>query len=261
MFGFIGPNGAGKTTTLDLIMSMGREDAGTIHVLGLDHRKDEVAMKRQVGYVSPYTDFSSWGKLHRIVRFFRGFYPDWDDAYCEHLLNALELGADKRIRTLSFGEKTRLALVLALAHRPAVLLLDEPFLGLDAVSKRLIFSELLGAAQDQDRTVIISAHGLDDIERLTDHIGIIHRGRMLLEGPTPEVVEQHRMIEVAPRNGMHVVGIDGIRLRERSDDRLRLLVNLKQCPLEKLRAEAEVLSDVPVTLEDLFVALVTEPGQ
>src|SRR5678816_2932421 len=80
IYGFVGPNGAGKSTTIDLIFGMGSKDAGSIRVLGLDHLRDEVAMKRQVGYVSPDLDFRQWRNVGRAVRFVRGFYPTWDQA-------------------------------------------------------------------------------------------------------------------------------------------------------------------------------------
>ncbi|MBN2309642.1 MAG: ABC transporter ATP-binding protein, partial [Candidatus Hydrogenedentes bacterium] len=126
IYGFIGPNGAGKTTTIDLIMGMGREQAGTIEVFGLDHRGDEVAVKKQVGYVSPDLIFVAWLTVKRLIKFYRGFYEDWDDAYCADLMSRLGIGWDDKIATLSYGARTKLGLVLALSHKPALLLLDEP---------------------------------------------------------------------------------------------------------------------------------------
>ena len=141
VYGLIGPNGAGKTTTLDLILGLGWEDAGSIKVLGLDHRRDEVAMKQQIGYASPEVLFTAWGRVHKLLRFVRGFYPSWDDDYCQQLLAALHLEMDERIAALSFGSRIKLGLVLALAWHPKILVLDEPTAGLDAVSKQQIFSE------------------------------------------------------------------------------------------------------------------------
>src|SRR5689334_12594859 len=92
VYGLIGPNGAGKTTTLDLILGLGCEDSGSIKVLGLDHRRDEVAMKQQVGYASPDVLFQAWGKVGKLLQFVRGFYPSWDDAYCQQLLRTLNVG-------------------------------------------------------------------------------------------------------------------------------------------------------------------------
>ncbi len=143
IYGLIGPNGAGKTTAIDVIFGMGRNDAGQIRVLGLDHRTDEVALKQRAGYVSPDLNFQAWSKVGRAVRFVRGFYPGWDDAYCHELMKAFHLSDRDRIATLSFGARTKLSLLLALARRPEILILDEPTTGLDVISKQQVFTELL----------------------------------------------------------------------------------------------------------------------
>src|SRR5690349_3610115 len=103
IYGLIGPNGAGKTTALDLIFGLGRNDAGTIRVLGLDHQADDVALKRRTAYVSPDLNFQVWGKVGKAIRFVRGFYPDWDNEYCAALMKAFHLGAADSVATLSFG--------------------------------------------------------------------------------------------------------------------------------------------------------------
>lgn len=117
IYGFVGPNGAGKTTTIDLIFGMGRKDAGAIRVAGFDHLKDEVEVKRRVGYVGPDLDYRQWGRVGRVLQFVKGFYPGWDEAYCNHLLDIFRLHRRDRILTLSFGARIKLALVLALSRR------------------------------------------------------------------------------------------------------------------------------------------------
>src|SRR5687768_16922118 len=114
IYGFVGPNGAGKTTTLDLIFGLGLKDAGSISVLGLDHQRDERAMKLRAAYMSPDLNYSPWSRVSKVISFVKGFYPTWDDEYCASLLSNLQVGQDERINTLSFGAKTKLALVLAL---------------------------------------------------------------------------------------------------------------------------------------------------
>lgn len=257
IYGFIGPNAAGKTTTIDLLLGMGREDAGAIRVFGLDHRKDEVEVKRRLGYVSPDLNFAPWGKVARLVHFLSGFYPGWDDARCRVLLDKLEIGLDDKIATMSFGTKIKLSLAMALAHSPDLLVLDEPTLGLDAVSKRAIFAELLAAVKDETRTVFIASHGLADLERFADHIGILKNGRLLLEGPTDTMVDRFRLIDFTGGNGSLPDGIPGLHMQERSTDRGRALVDLQTDAREQLKARgATELSVSPVSLEDLFVALV-----
>jgi ABC-2 type transport system ATP-binding protein len=259
IYGLIGPNGAGKTTTIDLIMGMGAKDAGSIEVFGLDHAKDEIAVKKQIGYVSPDLMFNAWGKVSRLVGFIRSFYPDWDDAYCTDLLRRLKIGWTDKISTLSFGARTKLSLVLALSHRPALLLLDEPLAGLDAVSKQEVFTELLDAVQDEDRTVLISSHDLHDLERFTDHLGMIHNGKLLLEGPTSELVERFRMVDCTCAAGSTPPYLPGVRVQRREGTRWRLLVDTSNDALRSLETNGVTdLVIAPVTLEELFVGLVRE---
>lgn len=259
IYGLIGPNAAGKTTAIDLIMNMGRESAGDIRIFGLDHREREVEVKRRVGYVSPDLSFNAWKKVKRLIHFVRQFYPDWDQAYCESLLEKLNIGWTDKIGTMSFGSRVKLGLVIALAHRPDLLLLDEPTIGVDALSKQQIFSELLAAVQDSERTVLISSHGLTDIERFTDHVGMIKNGRMLLEGPTGEIVERFRMVDFVHANGLEPPQQGGLYVQERTGDRWRVLVDTHGDGQDWLRSRGVTeVSDSPVTLEELFVALAKE---
>ncbi len=219
IYGLIGPNGAGKTTTIDLIFGMGQNDGGEIRVLGLDHRANEVELKRRAAYVSPDLNFQVWGRVGRAIRFVRGFYPDWDDTYCAGLMQAFHLSDSDKIATLSFGAKTKLSLLLALARRPQVLILDEPTTGLDAVSKQQVFAELLKAVEDGERTVLISSHGLTDIERFADHVGMIKNGKLLLEGSMDEVVDRFRLAEFFTDNGTEFQNRDGLIILKHNENR------------------------------------------
>jgi ABC-2 type transport system ATP-binding protein len=256
IYGFVGPNGSGKTTTIDLIFGMGAKDAGTITVLGLDHAREEVAMKRQVAYVSPDLQFQPWGRVHKVIAFVRGFYPTWDQDYCNRLLSSLSVDPNDRIMTLSFGTRIKLALVLALSWRPKVLILDEPTVGLDAISKQEVFAELLAAVRDGDRTVLISSHGLADVERFADHIGMIRAGRLLFEGATSDVIARFRIVDFMVQDGDRLSGRPGVFVQQRDGSRWRALIDLERTPLESLQGlGATPIADAPVTLEELFVAV------
>ncbi len=261
IYGLIGPNGAGKTTAIDLIFGMGRNDAGQIRVLGFDHHTDEVSLKRHAAYVSPDLNFQVWGKVGKVIRFVRGFYPDWDDAYCADLMRAFGMNDSDKISTLSFGAKTKLSLLVALARRPQVLILDEPTTGLDAVSKQQVFSELLKAVESGDRTVLISSHGLSDIERFADHIGMIKNGKLLLEGRTDEVVDRYRLVEFFT-NGTPIHNREGLTILKRSDNRWHALLDQKSDAHDWLQTHgAQNLTLTRLTLEDLFVALAKEEAE
>jgi ABC-2 type transport system ATP-binding protein len=256
IYGLIGPNGAGKTTIMDLIFRMGATSAGTITVLGLDHVRDEVAVKQQVGYVGPELNFQPWGTVGKAIEFIRGFYPTWDDAECERLLKMFGLGWKDKIATLSFGGKIKLALALALAWKPKVLVLDEPTVGLDAIVKQQVFAELMAAVRDEDRTVFISSHGLAELERFADHVGMIKNGKMLLEGATADVVERYRMMDFLTGPEVEFAGRSGCVVQSRDQNRWRVLVDLRTASLERiLSGGARQVAESPVTLEELFVAL------
>jgi ABC-2 type transport system ATP-binding protein len=262
IYGLIGPNGAGKTTAIDLIFGMGKTDGGEIRVLGLDHQRAEVQIKQRAAYVSPELNFMVWGKVGKAIRFVRGFYPNWDDAYCSALMKEFGLSDTDKIATLSFGAKTKLSLLLALARRPEVLILDEPTTGLDAVSKQQVFGELLKAVEDGERSVLISSHGLTDIERFADHVGMIKNGKLLLEGRTDEIVDRFRLAEFFTVNGTKIENRHGLTVLRRNENRWHALLD-QQSDAEKFLQSrgTQNLSLTKLTLEDLFVALAKEESK
>lgn len=264
IYGLVGPNGAGKTTTMDLIFGMGGNDGGTIQVLGFDHRTEGVKLKQHTAYTSPELNFQVWGKVGNAIRFVRGFYPGWDDAYCTALMKAFHLGAGDRIATLSSGGKTKLGLLLALARRPDVLILDEPLSGLDAISKQQLFSELLKAVEDGRRTILISSHNLSDLERFADHIGLLKEGKLLLEGCTDQVVERYRLAEFFTENGATLGSPlpEGLIILKWNENRWQALLDLRSGAQEWLQGQSvHDLSLTRLTLEDLFVALFKEEDE
>ena len=253
IYGLVGPNGAGKTTTLDLIFGLGLPESGEIRVLGYDHRDHEVDMKLAAAYVSPHTSYGSCKFVRRAIQFIRAFYPDWDQDYCDHLLKWFNIDPDEKTATLSLGAATKLGLVLALARRPRVLIMDEPTIGLDALSRKALFAELLALMGDEDHTVLISSHNLVDLERFTDHIGVILEGKLLAEGRTDQLLETHRQVSFtlsgAPPPGARLVERDGDRQRVLADSADEYRQALDDCG-------ATGISVQPVTLEELFVGLV-----
>ena len=256
IYGFVGPNGAGKTTTLDLIFGLGAKDAGSISVLGLDHQRDERAMKQRAAYVNPDLNYSPWSRVGKAISFVKGFYPTWDDAYCASMLANFQLAPDERIQSLSFGARTKLSLVLALSWHPAFLILDEPTTGLDAISKQQLFAELLSAVQREDRAILISSHAITDLERFADHVGLIKNGRMIVEGATDEVVDRYRLVDIPSEQAAGVEREPGVLVQQRDQHRWRVLLDQRLTPIDQLKAGGRsLLADSALSLEELVVAL------
>jgi len=256
IYGFVGPNGSGKTTTIDLIFGMGAKDAGSISVLGFDHVTAEVDMKKRVGYVSPELNFQPWGRVRNVIHFVRGFYPTWDSSYCDELQRAFHITPDERIMALSFGARTKLSLILALSWRPAVLILDEPTTGLDAISKQQMFSELLAAVRDGDRTVFISSHAITDLERFADHVGMIKQGRLIFEGEITEVLDRYRFVDFTIERPIELADHPGVLVQAKASNRWRVLLDRSRATIDWLKSRgATDITDAPLTLEELFVAL------
>lgn len=261
IYGFVGPNGAGKTVTIDLLFGMGRPDAGTIHINGLDRAQNEVAIKKRAAYVGPELDYGAWGQVGKALRFVRGFYPDtWDDEYCVKLLDLFGLRTQNRIASLSFGSRTKLSIVMALARRPEILVLDEPTTGLDAIAKRELFTQLLDLVRDTDRTILISSHSLSDVERFADRLGIINNGLMLHEGPTHEIVDRYCLVDFSLPAATALPPLEGMTLIRREGGRYRVLADRQSSAIPELNSRGiSNLTESPVTLEDLFVSLL-KPG-
>jgi ABC-2 type transport system ATP-binding protein len=213
-------------------------------------------MKRQVGYVSPELDFRPWGRIGRAIDFVRGFYPSWDEAYCDHLLASLGLNRADKVGTLSFGAKIKLAIVLALSWRPRLLVLDEPTVGLDAIARQQVFAELLAAVHDENRAVFISSHAIADLERIADHVGMIKNGRLVFEGATDEVVDRYRLVDLVADAITDLNHQPGVVVQQHEQDRWRVIIDRSVTSVERLTGRgARAVADTPMSLEELFVAL------
>lgn len=184
----VGVNGAGKSTLFKLLMNLERPDAGTAEVFGSDTGRAGPEVRAQVGYVPDrhHAPYRTW-TCARLLRHAAAFYPAWDQAYAEHLTRALGVPAEQKIGGLSKGETRRLQLVLALAHRPSLLLLDEPTDGLDPVVRRRALALLAEHLADAPATVLISTHHIHELDSLADHIGVLRDRRLVAQMPREEL--------------------------------------------------------------------------
>ena len=194
VFGLIGGNGAGKTTLIKHILGMLKAQQGTVRVFGLDPVADPVGTLGRIGYLSEEREMPDWMRVEELMRYTQAFFPNWDERYAEELRDAFDLDKKARIKTLSRGQRARAGLLMALAHRPELLVLDEPSSGLDPVVRRDILGAIIRTIADDGRTVLFSSHLLDEVERVADRVAIIHQGRIMLTASMEEIKEQHRRV-------------------------------------------------------------------
>jgi ABC-2 type transport system ATP-binding protein len=196
IFALIGPNGAGKTTTIKLLMKLLRPTAGSARVLGVDSRRLQPQHLQRIGYVSENQRLPDWMTPGELFDYCRPLYPGWDDALCRTLQTELRLTSGAPLRTLSRGTRMKAALLSSLAYRPDLILLDEPFTGLDPLVREELIRGLLEVASDRGRTVFVSSHDIDEVERLADWVGYLDRGRLLFAEPVSSLLERFRLVEV-----------------------------------------------------------------
>jgi ABC-2 type transport system ATP-binding protein len=180
VFGLIGSNGAGKTTLIKHILGSHYAQTGSVQVFGMDPVSHPVEVLGRLGYMSEDRDLPGWMRVAEILNYTRAFYASWDQSYAEELRQLFDLNPKARIRDLSRGQAARVCLLLALAHRPELLVLDEPSSGLDPVVRRDILAAIVRTIAEEGRTVVFSSHLLDEVERLADRIAILHEGRIVL---------------------------------------------------------------------------------
>ena len=161
MYGLVGQNGAGKTTLIKHILGLLTPQTGTVRVFGLDPIADTVEVLGRIGYLSENRDLPGWMRVDELLRYTAAFYPKWDFAYAEELRKQLGLEPHAKIKSLSMGQKAKTALLIAQAHRPELLVLDEPSASLDPVARRDILEAIIRIVAQEGRTVFFSSHLLD----------------------------------------------------------------------------------------------------
>jgi len=193
VYGLVGANGAGKTTLIRHLLGLLKAESGSVRVFGLDPVVDPVGALSRIGYLSEENDLPGWMRVDELIQYTRAFYPNWDDAYADELRLAFALDSSARIKTLSKGQKARAGLLVALAHRPELLVLDEPSSGLDPIVRRDILGAVVRTIAHEGRTVLFSSHLLDEVEEVADHVTMLNSGRLVLSAPLEEIRSSHRV--------------------------------------------------------------------
>jgi ABC-2 type transport system ATP-binding protein len=259
VFGFLGPNGAGKTTTIKLLMGTTHATRGSATVFGLDADRDAVAAKKRVGYVpGELPQFGGW-RGTEIVAYLSGIRGDVDEAEIERIAKRMDLDLSRKYREYSHGNKQKLALLMAFAHKPALLILDEPTSGLDPLHQQEFYG-LVHDARSRGATIFVSSHVLSEVEQICDRVGIVREGHLVTVGPISELIgaKAHRVeIEVGDPSGAAAVArVPGLEQVQVEGARVSGLYRGSFDPLLAALAGQHVVSLVSrePSLEEIFLS-------
>lgn len=260
VIGLLGPNGVGKTTTIQMLMGLLPPTAGKISVLGIDPMKNEVRVKRRVGYVSEVHGFYEWMRVNELIGLVAPYHRDWNWDTCRNLMEEFRLDGDAQVKTLSKGMRAKLALLLALSFDPEMLILDEPTGGLDPAARRSFIETILARYQESGKTILVASHLMNEFAGLLDHVAFLRDGKLHLESSMEDLhrkVKRARLVfedEVPSAfsvNGGLVVKKSGRELLVTFEE-----FDPERTPAELARTGAINVTIEEMTLEDIFVDLV-----
>ncbi len=261
--GLVGPNGAGKTTTIRILLDLLRRDHGTVSVLGLDPARRAFDLLSRIGYVPEKHHIYQWMQVEQVLDFVAGVYPRWDWDECKQAGAILGLPTDRKVKDLSRGELATLALLVALGHKPELLILDEPTSGLDPLVRREFLTAIVGLLKEANRTVFFSTHILPDVERVADRVIVMDEGRIVADDALDALRSRFYKVSLVfdspPGEDLEIVGA------RRVDKGLREWVAVFEGDTKDLDERirglpvASVVTQ-PMTLEDVFVELVARKG-
>lgn len=259
VFGLVGENGAGKTTLMKLLLGLLRPNTGTVRVFGIDPVQNPEGALSKIGYLSEDRDLPHWMRVRELIWYTRAFYPGWDDAYAAELVRTFGLDLDTKVKDLSRGQRAQAGLLIALAYRPDLLLLDEPSSGLDAVVRRDILGAIIRTVADEGRTVVFSSHLLDEVERVADDVAMIHRGKLVMSAPLDAIKVSHHRVAVRLADPVQHLAIPPGALSCEGSGRDWVVVG--DGGIDELRASirtlgGEIVEESTPSLEDIFIARV-----
>ena len=255
-FAFLGRNGQGKTTAIRTLLGLVRPDAGTVRVLGLDPAVDPLAIRRRVGYVAEDPALFGWMRVGQLLSFVAPFYPTWDPARAKRLVDRYELPLATRVRHLSKGQGVRAALVLALAHRPELVILDDPTLGLDPIMRKAFLRDLVAHLQGERASVFFSSHLLYEVEPVADSVVILDRGTVLRQAATDDLRAAVKRL-VAPAAAEPVLArLPGLLDLARAGRQVTAVVDGVAAARPVLAAAGVAVDEVDLNLDEIFEAFV-----
>ena len=261
VFALLGPNGAGKSTTIKVLMNLIAPTAGEARVLGVDSRQLSPRERQQIGYVSENQQLPLWMSVRHYLDYCRPFYPAWDGDLEKTLLTKFELPEDRKLQHLSRGMLMKAALLSSLAYRPKLLVLDEPFSGLDPLVRDEFVRGILEVSELGGWTVLVSSHDIEEVERLCDWVALMDEGRLQFAESTETLLGRFRRVEVTLQGGtanLTAPPADWLEL-ERTGELVRFIATRHERDATeqacRQRFPGATVGAHPMTLREIFIAL------
>ncbi|MBM4762761.1 ABC transporter ATP-binding protein [Bacillus sp. B15-48] len=256
IYGLIGSNGAGKTTLIKLLSGIYLQEQGSVTIDG-ETVFENIALKQKIFYIPDQPYFLSQYTTLEMANFYKSIYPSWSDERFQKLVSSFELDVKKKIHSFSKGWQRQAAFILALSTKPEIMILDEPMDGLDPVVRKKIKNLLIQDVADREMTILISSHNLREIEDICDHIGIIHKGKIIIEKELDDLKSDVHKIQIAykgefPENSFKNLSI--LHQEKRGSVFLCIVRGKDDEIQEQIRNSNPVIFDLlPLTLEEIFI--------
>ena len=256
VYGFLGRNGAGKTTTVKTLLGLLRPTAGSAEVLGCDIRRDLIAILERTGFVPESKTLFGTLTPAQLVHFNQGYFPKWSSERVARYADLLEIPMQTPFAKLSLGNKTKVCHLLALCQGADLLILDEPSIGLDPVITDLLLRVLVEDVVSEGRTVFLSSHQLTEVERIADWVGVIEKGKILLETRMEDIRQNYRLVRAAADTAPSVSSPDLVAVQSSDNFRSYLVARGAEDFAAMLRAKGMTVLEIsPVNLEEVFLGL------
>lgn len=256
IYGLIGSNGAGKTTLIKLLAGIYLQEQGSVTIDG-EPVFENLSLKERVFYIPDQPYFLPQYTTKQMAQFYKSIYPTWSDERFQTLVAWFELDMKKRIHTFSKGWQRQAAFILALSTKPDVLILDEPMDGLDPVVRKKVKNLLIQDVADREMTILISSHNLREIEDICDHIGIIHKGSLLIEKELDELKSDVHKVQVAYKDEVPeqlLRKLNVLHTEKRGSVFLCIVRGKEEEIIGQIQKTKPVLLDLlPLTLEEIFI--------
>jgi len=262
IFGFLGPNGAGKSTTIKIMMGLRRLSAGKAYVLGNEVKGRNPDILSRIGYVPESESLYSAFTARQIIDSIKPYYPKWDKNLEKTYLEKFELPSNKRISEYSLGMKRKLQLLLALSCKPELLIMDEPTLGLDPITRYKFLQTLVSEVAQGNMTIFMSSHNLSEVERICDTVAFIKNGKLLELKKIEELKKKGQRMRVVFQKDIPASALDipGIEMLEGSGKHYTFSISGDaSSALEELnKLPIFVMEDLDLSLEDIFIRKMEE---